>query len=174
MTNQQTLRRKLLDLDNSNYKAYRDIQGSYEFPDFTLIIDYIQGDPFAAPSKLRVQVPYTISSFPPELYKTPIREIALRDFLTRKFDKMAYEISTRRGTGNSGMIAITKMGQEVLERTSVYLIKLAPPTPKAVPGSNPALERAKPIKLSSQKGVEVRLIVGLPAGGRRILGRQAA
>ena len=50
MTNQQTLRRKLLDLDNSNYKAYRDIQGSYEFPDFTLIIDHVQGDPFAAPT----------------------------------------------------------------------------------------------------------------------------
>ncbi|MCL2935931.1 MAG: ABC-ATPase domain-containing protein [Trichodesmium sp. MAG_R02] len=174
MTNQQTLRRKLLDLDNSNYKAYRDIQGSYEFPDFTLIIDHVQGDPFAAPSKLRVQVPYTVAGFPPELYKNPIREMALRDFLTRKFDRLAYEVSGRRGTGKSGMIAITKMGQEVLERTSAYLIKLAPPAPKPAPGSNPALERAKPIKLSSQKGVEVRLIVGLPAGGRRILGRQAA
>ena len=174
MTNQQTLRRKLLDLDNGNYKAYRDIQGSYEFPDFTLIIDYVQGDPFAAPSKLRVQVPYTISGFPPELYKTPIREMALRDFLTRKFDRTAYEVSARRGTGKSGMIAITKMGQEVLERTSVYLIKLAPPAPKLAPGENPALQRAKPVKLSNQKGVEVRLIVGLPAGGRRILGRQAA
>ena len=174
MTNQQTLRKKLLDLDNANYKAYRDIQGSYQFSDFTLIIDYVQGDPFAAPSKLRVQLPYTVSGFPPELYKTPIREMALRDFLTRKFDRMAYEVSGRRGTGKSGMIAITKMGQEVLERTSVYLIKLAPPVPKPAPGSNPALERAKPIKLSSQKGVEVRLIVGLPAGGRRILGRQAA
>ncbi|MCL2929398.1 MAG: ABC-ATPase domain-containing protein [Trichodesmium sp. St16_bin4-tuft] len=174
MTNQQTLRKKLLDLDNANYKAYRDIQGSYQFPDFTLIIDYVQGDPFAAPSKLRVQLPYTVSGFPPELYKTPIREMALRDFLTRKFDRMAYEVSGRRGTGKSGMIAITKMGQEVLERTSVYLIKLAPPVPKPAPGSNPALERAKPIKLSSQKGVEVRLVVGLPAGGRRILGRQAA
>ncbi|ABG53923.1 conserved hypothetical protein [Trichodesmium erythraeum IMS101] len=174
MTNQQTLRKKLLDLDNANYKAYRDIQGSYQFSDFTLIIDYVQGDPFAAPSKLRVQLPYTVSGFPPELYKTPIREMALRDFLTRKFDRMAYEVSGRRGTGKSGMIAITKMGQEVLERTSVYLIKLAPPVPKPAPGSNPALERAKPIKLSSQKGVEVRLVVGLPAGGRRILGRQAA
>ena len=174
MTNQQTLRRKLLDLDNSNYKAYRDIQGSYEFPDFTLIIDHVQGDPFAAPSKLRVQVPYTVTGFLPELYKNPIREMALRDFLTRKFDRLAYEVSGRRGTGKSGMIAITKMGQEVLERASAYLIKLAPPAPKPTPGSNPALERAKPIKLSSQKGVEVRLIVGLPAGGRRILGRQAA
>ena len=177
MTNQQTLRRKLLDLDNNNYKAYRDIQGSYEFPDFTLIIDYVQGDPFAAPSKLRVQMPYTISGFPPELYQTPSREIALRDFLTRKFDKMAREVSARRGTGKSGMIAITRMGQEVLERTSAYLIKLAPPTPdRASPGSNPALERGKPVvKLKdTQKGVEIRLIVGLPAGGRRILGRQAA
>ncbi|MCL2932670.1 MAG: ABC-ATPase domain-containing protein [Trichodesmium sp. MAG_R03] len=174
MTNQQTLRRKLLDLDNSNYKAYREIQGSYEFPDFTLIIDHVQGDPFATPSKLRVQVPYTVTGFLPELYKNPIREMALRDFLTRKFDRLAYEVSGRRGTGKSGMMAITKMGQEVLERTSAYLIKLAPPAPKPTPGSNPALERVKPIKLSSQKGVEVRLIVGLPAGGRRILGRQAA
>ena len=174
MTNQQTLRRKLLDLDNGNYKAYREIQGSYEFPDFTLIVDYVQGDPFAAPSKLRVQVPYTVAGFPPELYKNPIREMALRDFLTRKFDRLAYEVSGRRGTGKSGMIAITKMGQEVLERTSVYLVKIAPPTPKPEPGSNPALQRAKPIKLSNQKGVEVRFIVGLPAGGRRILGRQAA
>ncbi len=174
MTNQQTLRRKLLDLDNGNYKAYREIQGSYEFPDFTLMIDYIQGDPFAAPSKLRVQVPYTVAGFPPELYKNPIREMALRDFLTRKFDRLAYEVSGRRGTGKSGMIAITKMGQEVLERTSVYLVKIAPPVPKPEPGTNPALQRAKPIKLGNQKGVEVRFIVGLPAGGRRILGRQAA
>ncbi|MGD1713574.1 ABC-ATPase domain-containing protein [Dapis sp. BLCC M172] len=174
MTNQQTLRRKLLDLDNGNYKAYRDIQGSYEFPDFTLIIDYVQGDPFAAPSKLRVQVPYTVAGFPPELYNNPIREMALRDFLTRKFDRLAYEVSGRRGTGKSGMIAITKMGQEVLERTSVYLVKIAPPAPKPAPGENPALQRAKPIKLGNQKGVEVRLVVGLPAGGRRILGRQAA
>ncbi len=174
MTNQQTLRRKLLDLDNGNYKAYREIQGSYEFPDFTLIIDYVQGDPFAAPSKLRIQVPYTVAGFPPELYNNPIREMALRDFLTRKFDRLAYEVSGRRGTGKSGMIAITKMGQEVLERTSVYLVKIAPPAPKPEPGTNPALQRAKPIKLSNQKGVEVRLVVGLPAGGRRILGRQAA
>ncbi|MEB3342318.1 ABC-ATPase domain-containing protein [Okeania sp.] len=174
MTNQQTLRKKLLDLDNGNYKAYRDIQGSYEFPDFTLIIDYVQGDPFAAPSKLRVQVPYTVTGFPQELYENPIREMALRDFLTRKFDRLAYEVSGRRGTGKSGMIAITKMGQEVLERTSAYLIKLAPPATKPEPGTNPALQRAKPIKVTNQKGVEVRLVVGLPAGGRRILGRQAA
>lgn len=185
MSNQQILRRRLLDLDNLNYKAYRDIQGTYEFPDFTLIIDYVQGDPFAAPSKLRVQVPHSIAAFPPELYRTPIREIALRDFLTREFDKMARDVSGRRGTGKSGMIAVTRMGQQVLERTSVYLTKVEMPIPApskpilAAPSKptpvNPALERAKPRAAEKiPKGVEIRLIVGLPASGRRILGRQAA
>ena len=185
MSNQQVLRRKLLDLDNRNYKAYRDISGSYEFPDFTLIVDYVQGDPFAAPSKLRVQVPSSIAAFPTELYSNRIREIALRDYLSRQVDAVARDVSGRRGTGKSGLIAVTRIGQQILERTSVYLIDTVeekerekPILPsKPTPAGNLALERAKPMPQRSQekpKGVEVRLVVGLPASGRRILGRQAA
>jgi len=185
MSNQQILRRKLLDLDNRNYKAYRDITGSYEFPDFTLIVDYVQGDPFAAPSKLRVQVPHSIANFPTELYSNRIREIALRDYLSRQVDTVARDVSGRRGTGKSGLIAVTRIGQQILERSSVYLIDAVQEKPrekpiiasKAAPAGHPALERAKPVPLPSEnapKGVEVRLVVGLPASGRRILGRQAA
>jgi predicted ABC-class ATPase len=185
MSNQQILRRKLLNLDNCNYKAYRDITGSYDFPDFTLIVDYVQGDPFAAPSKIRVQVPHSIANFPQELYSNRIREIALRDYLSRQVDGVARDVSGRRGTGKSGLIAVTRIGQQILERTSVYLIDTVkekqrekPIIPsKPTPAGNPALERAKPMPLSSEKapkGVEVRLVVGLPASGRRILGRQAA
>ncbi len=189
MSNQQILRRKLLDLDNRNYKAYRDITGSYEFPDFTLIVDYVQGDPFAAPSKLRVQVPHSIANFPEELYFNRIREIALRDYLSRQVDGVARDVSGRRGTGKSGLIAVTRIGQQILERSSVYLIDTVQEKPREkprekpiissqpTPAGNPALERAKPMPLRSEKppkGLEVRLVVGLPASGRRILGRQAA
>lgn len=177
MSNQQILRRKLLDLDNNNYKAYRDIQGTYEFPDFTLIIDYVQGDPFAAPSKLRVLVPHFIANLPSELYSNRIREIALRDYLSRQVDGVARDVSGRRGTGKSGMVAVTRMGQQILERTSAYLIErqVEKPIPsKPIPGENLALARAKPLPEKPPKGVEVRLVVGLPASGRRILGRQAA
>lgn len=173
MNSKQYLYQKLLDLDNRGYKAYKDISGEYQFPDFTLIIDYVQGDPFASPSKLRVQIPPAIANFPPQLYQNPIREVALRDYLTRQFDRAAYEISSRRGTGKSGMIAITKVGQEVLARTSVYLVQVANPTPKTI-GGNPALQRGKPIAAVSEKGIEIRFFVGLPARGRNILGRQAA
>ncbi|MDY7020943.1 MAG: ABC-ATPase domain-containing protein [Cyanobacteriota bacterium] len=173
MNTKEDLRRNLLDLDNRGYKAYKDILGTYEFDDFTLIVDYIQADPFAAPSKFRVHVPPNIAGFPPELYNTPIREIALRDYLTRQFDHHSREISNRRGTGKSGMIAITKMGQEVLDRTSARFIYIAPPAPKPT-NDNPALQRARPRPSSKEKGVEMRFFVGLPARGRQILGRQAA
>jgi len=147
MQTQDQLRSKLQQLDNASYKAYKDIKGRYDFIDFTLIIDYVQGDPFAAPSQLRVQIPQSIAEFPEFLYHSRSREIALRDYLTRQFRQVAGKMSSSRGTGKSGLIAITGIGQEMLERSSV---------------------------LVDQDRVEVRFIAGLPAKGRRILGRQAA
>ena len=147
MQNQDQLRSTLQRLDNASYKAYKDIKGTYDFIDFKLIIDYVQGDPFASPSQLRVQVPQSIAGFPQFLYQSTSRQVALRDYLTRQFRQAAGEISDSRGTGKSGLIAITSVGQEVLERSSV---------------------------LVDEEMVEARFVVGLPAKGRRILGRQAA
>ena len=174
MNTKENLQQLLFDLDNRGYKAYKDILGTYEFPDFTLIIDYVQGDPFATPSKFRVHIPSNIAGFPPELYRTHSREIALRDYLIREFDHTARDISSRRGTGKSGMIAVTKMGQEILERTSVSLITITPPSPKLIIVENQALQRARPTPSTSEKSIEIRFFVGLPARGRNILGRQAA
>lgn len=106
----------------------------------------MQGDPFASPSRLRVRVSQKIASFPKELFSTRVRKLALEDFLTRMFAKASRRVSERRGSGKSGMIAIDTPGQEVLERTSMVV---------------------------TEKFVEARFVVGLPAAGRRILGREA-
>jgi predicted ABC-class ATPase len=156
MTNKESLQRHLRQLDNRGYKAYKDIQGNYDFSEFTLIIDYVQGDPFASPSKFRVRVPPNIAQLPRELFNSRSREIALRDYLTRQFDQAAHSISSKRGTGKSGLIAVTGFGQEVLERTSAFIIS-----------SNTS-------DIEDLGGVELRFAVGLPASGRSILGRQAA
>lgn len=153
MTNHDSLKRYLLELDHRGYKAYKDIQGSYQFPEFTLIIDYVQGDPFAAPSKFRVQVPANVAQFPRQLFCSRSREVALRDYLTRQFERVADRMSGRRGTGKSGLIAVHRCGQEILERTSALIL---------------------PDQRGEFAGVELRFVVGLPAAGRSILGRQAA
>lgn len=134
-------------IDGRGYKAYKDIEGSYLFSNFTLHIDHVQGDPFAAPSRLRASVPEETAGFPPELYATPAANRALCDFLSRRMAVRCGERSRRRGSGKSGAISIDTPGQEVLERTSVNV---------------------------SDAHVEARISVGLPAAGRRILGREAA
>ena len=146
MADRDYLRSTLLKLDGRGYKAYKEIKGRHEFPNFTLVIDYVQGDPFASPSQFRVLVPQGVAQFPPQLYQTRTREVALRDYLTRQFEQAARDVSSRRGTGKSGLIAIARTGQEILERTSAFI---------------------------DDEIVEVRFLVGLPARGRRILGRQA-
>ncbi|BAZ43770.1 ABC transporter ATPase [Chondrocystis sp. NIES-4102] len=145
--NQTNLQDKLLKLDNANYKAYKEIRGSYQFENFVLIIDHVQADPFAAPSQLRIIIPQTVGNFPKQLYKSISREIALRDYLARQFAQAADRISFTRGIGKSGLITIAPLGQEILARTSVYI---------------------------NAQQLEVRFVVGLPARGRSILGRQAA
>ena len=134
-------------LDGRGYKAYRDIEGSYRFDDFCLTVDHVQGDPFAAPSRLSLQVASQKSALPPELYSSKAKDIALTDFLGRAFARAIQKICKgRRGTGRSGAFVIDTGKQEVLERNSVVV---------------------------TADHVEARFTVGLPAAGRRILGRQA-
>ena len=49
----QTLLRQI---DHKSYPAYKDTKGKYQFPQYVLSIDHVQGDPFAAPSKVSILI----------------------------------------------------------------------------------------------------------------------
>ena len=139
----ETLRR----IDGRGYGAYKDIRGAYQLHDWTLCIDHVQGDPFAAPSRLRLCLSLAAAGFPNALRTPDIRGVALCDFLTRAFHRAIQQTQTnRQGSGGSGQIRIDAPGQEVLPRSSVVF---------------------------TDTHVEARFTVGLPARGRTVLGRQA-
>ncbi|MEO1094007.1 MAG: ABC-ATPase domain-containing protein [Cyanobacteria bacterium J06638_28] len=144
---EDALRQQLEALDGKSYKAYKSLRGSYLFRDFTLHLDFVQGDPFAAPSQCRVQMPQAIAQLPRDLHHTLSRKTALEDFLTRQFHHQTARRSSHRGSGKSGLIEITQPSQAILCRTAVTV---------------------------TDQMVEVRFVVGLPAFGRRIAGHQAA
>ena len=147
MKDKEYLRKLLAEINGRGFKAYRDLKGVYEFDDFSLIVDHVQSDPFAAPSRFRVTIPQKAAAFPEDTYGSKSREVGLRDFLTRQFCLHSKKISKPdRGTGKSGLITMDTPGQEVLERTSVLVRK----------GS-----------------VEARFVVGLPAQGRTVLTKVA-
>lgn len=144
MQDQEALKNILDRIDGKGYKAYKDIEGSFAFEDFDLMIDHVQGDPFAAPSSIRVRCPNEHSA---EMLQNESRTIAFRDYLTRSFwQAIGKYTKGNRGSGKSGVIRIDKPGQEILDRTSVVV---------------------------DEDHIEVRLEAGLPAFGRKAAARQA-
>ncbi len=147
MKNQEELRKILNSIDGRGYKAYKGVQGKYDFKNYVLSIDAVQGDPFASPSKARIIVSQDTSQFPQNLYATSYKNRALCDFLTRLFHHNIYKHYDKvGGSGKSGLLSVDNPGQEILERTSVII---------------------------NNDRVEVRFEVGLPAAGRRVLGKSA-
>jgi predicted ABC-class ATPase len=94
-------------LHGKGYKAYRDIEGPWDFADFTLFVDRVQSDPFAAPSKLRIRVDLELAALPPTTLDNRTRRIASATWLARRFDRAIREHPTPRvGTGHGGLITI--------------------------------------------------------------------
>ena len=73
LSDSQHLQKLLHRLDGRGYKAYGEIRGPHAFDDFTLYVDHVQGDPFAAPSKLRIRVPAREAELPGDLTAPGIR-----------------------------------------------------------------------------------------------------
>ena len=148
MASHEALRQTLLRIDGRGYKAYKEIGGTYSFPGFTLAIDSVQSDPFAAPSRLRALVAPGTAALPERLFASGSRAVGVSCFLAKAFSGQASRFSGRLGTGRSGEIRIEAPGQQVLENTAV--------------------------QIHADGTVEARFTVGLPAQGRRVLGRQAS
>lgn len=147
MKNYKELEKILFSMDGKSYSAYKSLKGEYRFEKYILAIDHVQSDPYAPPSKMRVIMDRKICGIPYELTDTKDKNIAVSDFLTRNFYREIQKSGNDgTGTGGSGRIFIDRCGQEILERTSVFI-----------------------------KGdkVEVRFEMGMPARGRRIMGKAA-
>ena len=141
--------KQLLDrIDHRGYPAYKDTKGQYQFQGYVFSIDHVQGDPFASPSKVSVQVKGSTAGFPEELYKGRHQRAALQDEMTRQFYRAIQKYAFRaKGSGKSGLISVSKCGQEVLERTACEV--------------NP-----------KNGDVKLRFEVGFPANGRTINARE--
>ena len=141
--------KQLLDrIDHRGYPAYKDTKGQYQFQGYVFSIDHVQGDPFASPSKVSIQVKGSTAGFPEELYKGRHQRAALQDEMTRQFYHAIQKYAFRaKGSGKSGLISVSKCGQEVLERTACEI--------------NP-----------KNGDVKLRFEVGFPANGRTINARE--
>lgn len=138
------LKNILTAINRKSYPAYKDTRGSYQFGDYILTIDHVQGDPFASPSRVSILVPGKKAGFPSFLYDLPHKRIALQDHLTRLFHAEIEKYNFKaKGSGKSGLMSISRPGQEILERSACTI--------------------------AAGKGdVLIRMEIGFPANGRTI------
>ncbi|BDD12834.1 ATPase (plasmid) [Fulvitalea axinellae] len=134
-------------IDGRGYKAYQDIKGRYDFGGFDLEVLRVQGDPFAGPSLIGVTFDLYEFGYDDELYENESRKVGLADFVHRKALKAVAQTGKRRGSGKSGRVEVYRVGQEVLRRSAVEI---------------------------TDGQLRFLFYVGLPAAGRRVLGREAS
>ena len=144
MKRAEDLRRILEAIDRKSYPAYKDTRGGYRFGSYSFFIEHVQGDPFATPSRVSVLVDGGQAGFPEELYRERHRRIALEDHLLRLYGRKIEAFNHKaRGSGKSGLMAVSRPGQEILERTACQI--------------NP-----------KDGSVRIRMEIGFPARGRTI------
>ena len=148
MKSSADLRVLLKQIDHKSYPAYKDTRGSYQFDRYVLAIDHVQGDPFAAPSKVRLLVSGKQAGFDPGLYDLPWKRLALQDHILRRMAKTVREYSFQaRGSGKSGLLGVSQPGQEVLDRSACVI--------------------------EPENGtITLRMEIGFPANGRTINARE--
>ncbi len=147
----QTLRR----IDGKPYGAYRDLSGSYDFGAFHMHIEYVQADPYAPPSRLRIRVPAGMAMLDAVDWRDPVRRVALEDFLLRRLFSAVRAASGVHAKSNdparvsppAGQLHVVQPGQQVLERSACTIASGA---------------------------VDFRLACNLPAIGRTVQGSRAA
>ncbi len=119
MKSSAELRALLRSIDHKGYPAYKSLTGIYQFGNYTLSIDHVQGDPFASPSSLHIEILHKDAGFPAVYYDRDYVRTALQDYLTRRMEEQFSAFNFKaKGSGKSGLLSISRCGQEVLERTA--------------------------------------------------------
>ncbi|CAI2344557.1 Isopentenyl-diphosphate delta-isomerase [Vibrio parahaemolyticus] len=97
-------------IEKQNYRAYQQIKGQYDFTDFTLFIDHVQGDPYASASRFRATRSWSLTGLEWLKDESPAFQRAARDFIARSFEQFAKQENT---------VSIALNGQTVLDSTAV-------------------------------------------------------
>ncbi len=140
----QELLRAMQSIDHRGYPAYKSLRGSYDFGSYVLHIVHVQGDPFAAPSDLKVTVRADRAGWPAADCGRYENRVALQDMILRRFGRKLDDVSGRaRGSGKSGRLNASRPGQEILDRSAC--------------------------QISAKGEVTLRFFAGFPAAGRTVL-----
>ncbi len=143
MSSQQQLRQQLYRIDGRGYGAYRDIAGKWQL-EGGVILHVDHVQADPFASPSRLRL--IVPWHKPEHLTDGDRVRGAAGYLARLAQRIVCDVRGKRGSGRSGQIHLDAGGQQLLDRTAVVI---------------------------RSDELELRISLGLPAAGRRVLGRTA-
>ncbi|MGL4676283.1 MAG: P-loop domain-containing protein [Brevinema sp.] len=141
------LKTKLQRFHKCKYPLYQGLLGEYNFGDFIMVVDYVQADPFAPPSKITLKIPFEKTHFDLWFIDTPVRCYSFCDILGRILAAQIRSLTKDdKGSGNGGFCGIRYGAQKVIESNAIIV---------------------------KDQHIECRILAGLPGFGRTIAGIEA-
>ena len=143
----QELLNQITSLNGKGYKSYKNLQGkSFSFDLFQLTFEHVQGDPFAAPSRLSIKIGLETAGFAKTHHENPLRKLALEDHLLREVSQRVQKCKGKiKGSGRSGEVAVQSPGQKIIRRSGMHI---------------------------KNDSLTLILFAGLPGDGRRVLAEE--
>ena len=143
----QELLNQITSLNGKGYKSYKNLQGkSFSFDLFQLTFEHVQGDPFAAPSRLSIKIGLETAGFAKTHYENSLRKLALEDHLLREVSQRVQKCKGKvKGSGRSGEVAVQSPGQKIIRRSGMHI---------------------------KNDSLTLILFAGLPGDGRRVLAEE--
>ena len=147
MSAPQELLNQITSLNGKGYKSYKNLQGkSFSFDLFQLTFEHVQGDPFAAPSRLSIKIGLETAGFAKTHHENPLRKLALEDHLLREVSQRVQKCKGKiKGSGRSGEVAVQSPGQKIIRRSGMHI---------------------------KSDSLTLTLFAGLPGDGRRVLAEE--
>jgi predicted ABC-class ATPase len=116
--------------------------------DFVITVDRVAPDPFAGPSRVRLAIALSSTALNEELVASGDRRSAVEDWVARRAARALEEgIADPASRGDLRAVRLQELGAAIVGRSACRI---------------------------TQQAIELRLLVALPARGRRILGPRAA
>ncbi len=118
----QDLKEKIVSIDERDYRAYKDLQGTYNFDSYILFIDHIQGEPGGELSRFRILTTHNVLGYDKSLVETQSRKVGLADYLTRSFYNAICEYKNEiKQLSATGEISIFNCNEKILPRSSIQI-----------------------------------------------------
>ncbi len=123
LQNSCILKQQLTTLANQPYRNIRNLKGNFQFARYTFQFIRIQGSPGANPASIAcISVSRQDCNFPIDYFQTSPGQIALADFLIRRFQLAIQRYARQnRGKDGSGSFHTVLLGQKILQRDCILI-----------------------------------------------------